>query len=44
MRNLMATHAEPVAPAHMAQRRGLGHVVVTWLTTTDHKKIGHPRP
>src|SRR5690606_9568915 len=37
----MATHTEPVAPVPVAERRGRGHVVVSWLTTTDHKKIGH---
>ncbi len=37
----MATHTEPVAPVPVAERRGRGRVVVTWLTTTDHKKIGH---
>ncbi|GGW99856.1 putative cytochrome c oxidase subunit 1-alpha [Streptomyces malachitofuscus] len=37
----MATHTEPVAPVPVAERRGRGRVVITWLTTTDHKKIGH---
>ncbi|MGI5480002.1 aa3-type cytochrome oxidase subunit I [Streptomyces lavendofoliae] len=36
----MVTTTEPVTPVPVA-RRGRGHVVVTWLTTTDHKKIGH---
>ena len=37
----MATHTEPVAPVPALERRGRGEVVVSWLTTTDHKKIGH---
>ena len=37
----MATHTEPVAPVPVAERRSRGQVIVTWLTTTDHKKIGH---
>ncbi|WP_336321821.1 cytochrome c oxidase subunit I [Streptomyces lavendofoliae] len=36
----MVTTTEPVTPVPVA-RRGRGRVVVTWLTTTDHKKIGH---
>ncbi|MFF8557244.1 cytochrome c oxidase subunit I [Streptomyces sp. NPDC015501] len=36
----MATSTEPVAPVPVAGR-GPGKVVVSWLTTTDHKKIGH---
>ncbi|MDN3270627.1 cytochrome c oxidase subunit I [Streptomyces sp. MA15] len=39
----MATHTtEPLSPVPAAEgRRGKGRVVVSWLTTTDHKKIGH---
>ncbi len=38
----MASHTEePVAPVPVAGRRRAGRVVVSWLTTTDHKKIGH---
>ncbi|WP_228985525.1 cbb3-type cytochrome c oxidase subunit I, partial [Streptomyces sp. DH12] len=39
----MATHTtEPLSPVPAAEgRRGRGRVVVSWLTTTDHKKIGH---
>jgi cytochrome c oxidase subunit 1 len=37
----MATHTEPVAPVPTAERRSRGRVIVSWLTTTDHKKIGH---
>ncbi|MFI9825132.1 cytochrome c oxidase subunit I [Streptomyces sp. NPDC052013] len=37
----MATHTEPVAPVPAAERRGRGQVIVAWLSTTDHKKIGH---
>ncbi|MFI8199870.1 cytochrome c oxidase subunit I [Streptomyces sp. NPDC085942] len=36
----MATSTEPVTPVPVAGR-GPGKVVVSWLTTTDHKKIGH---
>ncbi|QGV77891.1 cytochrome c oxidase subunit I [Streptomyces ficellus] len=36
----MVTTTEPVAPVPVA-KRGPGRVVVEWLTTTDHKKIGH---
>ncbi|MGI5358167.1 cytochrome c oxidase subunit I [Streptomyces sp. CA-252508] len=35
----MVTTTEPVTPVPVA-RRGAGRVVVGWLTTTDHKKIG----
>ncbi|GAA2445865.1 aa3-type cytochrome oxidase subunit I [Streptomyces lavendulocolor] len=35
----MVTTTEPVTPVPVAGR-GLGRVVVGWLTTTDHKKIG----
>ncbi|MBT2443764.1 cytochrome c oxidase subunit I [Streptomyces sp. ISL-36] len=34
------TATEPVAPIPQPTR-SLGQVVVSWLTTTDHKKIGH---
>ncbi|WP_448315974.1 aa3-type cytochrome oxidase subunit I [Streptomyces sp. CO7] len=38
----MASHTEePVAPVPVAGRRTAGRVVVSWLSTTDHKKIGH---
>ncbi|GAA2561992.1 MULTISPECIES: cytochrome c oxidase subunit I [Streptomyces] len=37
----MATHTEPVAPVPAAERHTRGQVIVSWLTTTDHKKIGH---
>ncbi|MCF4136817.1 cytochrome c oxidase subunit I [Streptomyces sp. Tue 6430] len=37
----MATQTEPVAPVPAAARRSRGRVIVSWLTTTDHKKIGH---
>jgi cytochrome c oxidase subunit 1 len=36
----MATRTEPVAPVPV-KGRTLGAVVVSWITTTDHKKIGH---
>ncbi|MEV6649981.1 cytochrome c oxidase subunit I [Streptomyces sp. NPDC051219] len=36
----MATSTEPVTPVPV-RGRGRGAVVVSWLTTTDHKKIGH---
>jgi cytochrome c oxidase subunit 1 len=36
----MATSTEPVTPVPVAGR-GRGQVAVSWLTTTDHKKIGH---
>ncbi|MEU8353914.1 cbb3-type cytochrome c oxidase subunit I, partial [Streptomyces sp. NPDC048845] len=36
----MVTSTEPVAPVPRKER-GVGSVVVSWLTTTDHKKIGH---
>ncbi|WP_217145569.1 cbb3-type cytochrome c oxidase subunit I, partial [Streptomyces sp. AC627_RSS907] len=33
---------EPVSPVPAAEgRRGTGQVIVSWLSTTDHKKIGH---
>ncbi|MGA5096077.1 cytochrome c oxidase subunit I [Streptomyces lavendulocolor] len=35
----MVTTTEPVTPVPVAGR-GAGRVVVAWLTTTDHKKIG----
>ncbi|MEU5099242.1 cytochrome c oxidase subunit I [Streptomyces sp. NPDC020996] len=37
----MATHTEPVAPVPAAKPRGKARMTVTWLTTTDHKKVGH---
>src|SRR4051794_41087074 len=37
----MATQTEPVAPVPALGRRSRGQVIVSWLTTTDHKKIGH---
>ncbi|MFD9474064.1 aa3-type cytochrome oxidase subunit I [Streptomyces goshikiensis] len=36
----MATSTEPVTPIPVPGR-SLGSVLVSWLTTTDHKKIGH---
>ncbi|APU42639.1 cytochrome c oxidase subunit I [Streptomyces sp. TN58] len=36
----MATSTEPVTPIPVPGRTP-GSVVVAWLTTTDHKKIGH---
>ncbi len=36
----MATSTEPVTPIPVPGRTP-GSVVVSWLTTTDHKKIGH---
>ncbi|MGI5401105.1 cytochrome c oxidase subunit I [Streptomyces sp. CA-135486] len=36
----MDTSTEPVTPIPV-RGRGRGAVVVAWLTTTDHKKIGH---
>ncbi|ORT58064.1 cytochrome c oxidase subunit I [Streptomyces sp. CB03238] len=36
----MVTTTEPVTPVPVAGR-GRGRVVVDWLTTTDHKKIGN---
>ncbi|MFE9098606.1 cytochrome c oxidase subunit I [Streptomyces sp. NPDC007264] len=36
----MATQTETVALAPVEGRRGVGRVIVSWLTTTDHKKIG----
>ncbi|MEU9033500.1 cytochrome c oxidase subunit I [Streptomyces sp. NPDC048352] len=36
----METTTEPIAPVPMPGRTP-GQVIVTWLTTTDHKKIGH---
>ncbi|WP_151774061.1 aa3-type cytochrome oxidase subunit I [Streptomyces abyssomicinicus] len=34
------TETEPVAPVRR-KRRGKGRAVITWASTTDHKKIGH---
>ncbi|MEU9984327.1 cbb3-type cytochrome c oxidase subunit I, partial [Streptomyces sp. NPDC050856] len=36
----MATSTEPVTPVPV-QGRTWGSVVVAWITTTDHKKIGN---
>ncbi|MDQ0938558.1 cytochrome c oxidase subunit I [Streptomyces sp. V1I1] len=36
----MATSTESVAPVPVAGRTR-GSVVISWITTTDHKKIGH---
>jgi cytochrome c oxidase subunit I len=36
----MATTREPVAPIPVPHR-GRGAVLASWLSTTDHKKIGH---
>ncbi|MFE2523191.1 cytochrome c oxidase subunit I [Streptomyces sp. NPDC059382] len=36
----MVTSVEPVTPIPVAGRTP-GQVIVSWLTTTDHKKIGH---
>ncbi|MFD3761475.1 cytochrome c oxidase subunit I [Streptomyces sp. NPDC058622] len=36
----MVTSTEPVTPIPVAGR-SFGSVLVSWLTTTDHKKIGH---
>ncbi|GAA3506411.1 cytochrome c oxidase subunit I [Streptomyces prasinosporus] len=37
----MATHTEPVAPVPAGERHKRGQVIVSWVTTTDHKKIGN---
>ncbi|MEU3663856.1 cytochrome c oxidase subunit I [Streptomyces sp. NPDC032940] len=37
----MATQTKPIAPVPAAPRRRRGRVLVSWLTTTDHKRIGH---
>ncbi|MFD5453429.1 aa3-type cytochrome oxidase subunit I [Streptomyces sp. NPDC003470] len=37
----MATHTEPVAPVPVPEPLRRGRAVVAWLTTTDHKRIGH---
>ncbi|MEU3698692.1 cbb3-type cytochrome c oxidase subunit I, partial [Streptomyces griseoviridis] len=37
----MATQTEPTAAVRTAVPRSRGRVVISWLTTTDHKKIGH---
>ncbi|MET9324413.1 cbb3-type cytochrome c oxidase subunit I, partial [Streptomyces sp. NPDC003038] len=36
----MVTSTEPVTPIPV-RGRGWGSVLVSWITTTDHKKIGH---
>ncbi|MFF3326292.1 cytochrome c oxidase subunit I [Streptomyces sp. NPDC002889] len=36
----MAISTEPVAPVPVAERTP-GSVLVSWITTTDHKRIGH---
>jgi cytochrome c oxidase subunit 1 len=37
----MGTYTADAAQLPVRNRRALGHLVVDWLTTTDHKKIGH---
>ncbi|MGW6470469.1 aa3-type cytochrome oxidase subunit I [Streptomyces nigra] len=37
----MAIQTEPVSPVPAAERRSRGEVIISWITTTDHKKIGH---
>ncbi|MER7775859.1 cytochrome c oxidase subunit I [Streptomyces sp. NPDC096191] len=37
----MTVQAEPTTLVPVEGRRGKGRVVVSWLSTTDHKKIGH---
>ncbi|WP_030609299.1 aa3-type cytochrome oxidase subunit I [Streptomyces sclerotialus] len=37
----MTTVSEPVSPVPAHRKLSRGQVVVSWLTTTDHKKIGH---
>ncbi|WP_229875785.1 cbb3-type cytochrome c oxidase subunit I, partial [Streptomyces griseoloalbus] len=37
----MATHTEPIAPVPAAEPRGRGRAIISWLSTTDHKRIGH---
>ncbi|MEU6809938.1 cytochrome c oxidase subunit I [Streptomyces sp. NPDC046831] len=37
----MAVQAEPASLGPTAERHGGGRVIVSWITTTDHKKIGH---
>ncbi|MFJ4467767.1 cytochrome c oxidase subunit I [Streptomyces sp. NPDC089424] len=37
----MAVEAEPSTLVPAEGRRSRGRIVVDWLTTTDHKKIGH---
>ncbi|MET9324846.1 cbb3-type cytochrome c oxidase subunit I, partial [Streptomyces sp. NPDC003038] len=36
----MVTSTEPVTPIPV-RGRGWGSVLISWITTTDHKKIGH---
>ncbi|THA46208.1 cytochrome ubiquinol oxidase subunit I, partial [Streptomyces sp. A1136] len=36
----MVTSTEPVTPIPVPGR-SLGSVLASWLSTTDHKKIGH---
>ncbi|MGW0917218.1 cbb3-type cytochrome c oxidase subunit I [Streptomyces sp. NPDC002784] len=37
----MAAEAAPVTLVPVKGRRSRGRMIVSWLTTTDHKKIGH---
>ncbi|MEU9923870.1 cytochrome c oxidase subunit I [Streptomyces griseoluteus] len=37
----MTAGAEPATLVPVEGKRGGGRVIVSWLTTTDHKKIGH---
>ncbi|WP_079000883.1 MULTISPECIES: aa3-type cytochrome oxidase subunit I [Streptomyces] len=37
----MAVEAEPTTLVPVEGRRGPGRVIVSWVTTTDHKRIGH---
>ncbi|GGL62887.1 putative cytochrome c oxidase subunit 1-alpha [Streptomyces fumigatiscleroticus] len=37
----MATHTEPVSPVPATRPSGRGQVIISWVTTTDHKKIGN---
>ncbi|MGV9255243.1 aa3-type cytochrome oxidase subunit I [Streptomyces sp. NPDC003697] len=37
----MTAEAEPSTQVPVEGRRSKGRVIVSWITTTDHKKIGH---